>query len=285
MNILLLGSSGLLGRQIYQTLKKKNVITNNGLYKRQKELTTKKNIRELLLKKKYDLIINAAAITNINYCEKNKNLSEKVNFNIIRDIFLIKKRFNLNFKFIQFSTDQVYNSPFFKLNKENARTVVFNEYTRQKLKAEKICKKNGCLIFRTNFFAYKNKSLFKWIIDKAYGNKKYFLFNDIYFNPLRIKTICKVLNNIILNKKLNNSGIYNLGSKNILSKSDFALKIIKRLKISKSNHVICSSKKIFKIKRPYNMSMNVCKFENKFKISLPKIENEIFDEIKENVKN
>ncbi len=231
------------------------------------------------------MIINSTAITNINFCEKNKKLSKQVNVDIIKNIFLIKKNFNLKFKFIQFSTDQVYNSVVGKLSKENSKNVIFNEYTRQKIEAEKICKKNKAFIFRTNFFAYKQRSLFKWVVDKAHGKDEFFLFNDVFFNPLRINTICKIIDKIIRNKKFYNGGIYNLGSKNPLSKSKFGLEIIKKLKISNSNHKIISFKKVLKTKRPSNMTMDVSKFEKKFQINLPKLKNEIIDEINENVKN
>ena len=285
MKILLLGSSGLLGKELNKILKKKNEVTNNGLQLRKKDLTSKKNIQEMLSKKNYNLIINSVAITNLDYCEKNKKLSRQVNVGIVKDIFSIKKKFNLEFKFIQFSTDQVYNSSKGKLGKENFKKILLNEYTKQKVDAENICKSNNALIFRTNFFAYKKRSLFKWIIDSAYRKEKFLLFNDIYFNPLRINTICNIINNIILNEKFNYQGIYNLGARNVLSKSKFGLEIIKKLKISNSPHTVTSSKKYFKTKRPSNMSMNVSKFIKKFQINLPKLENEIKDEINKNVKD
>ena len=285
MNILLLGSSGILGSELNKLLKKKNNLTNNGTKYRRKDLRSKKNIQELLLAKEYDLVINSAAITNINFCEKNKKLSEKVNIDIIKNIFFIKKNFNLKFKFIQFSTDQVYNSLAGKFSKENSKAVIFNEYTRQKIKAEKICEKNKAFIFRTNFFAHKKGSLFKWVVDKANGKDQFFLFDDVFFNPLRIKTICKLIDKIIVNKRFCNGGIYNLGSKDALSKSKFGLEIIKKLKIADSRHKIISFKKVLKTKRPSNMSMDVSKFEKKFEINLPKLKNEIIDEINENVKN
>ena len=285
MKILLLGSSGLLGKELNKILKKKNKIINNGIKSRKHDLTSKENLKKILLKENYDLVINSIAVTNLDYCEKNKKLSKKINVDILKDIFLIKKKFILKFKLIQISTDQVYNSQKNKLGKEKSKRIFLNEYTKQKIKAEQICEYNNALILRTNFFANKKRSLFKWIIDNAKGGKEYFLFNDIYFNPLRINTICKMIEKIISSKKFLFKGIYNVGSKNPLSKSEFGLKIINKLKISNSKHIVCSSKNFFKIKRPYNMCMDVDKFEKKFQINLPKLENEIIDEINENFKS
>ena len=67
-----------------------------------------------------------------------------------------------------------------------------------------------------------------------------------------------------------------------MSKSKFAINIIKKLNIYNSKHILDESKKYFTTKRPKNMSMNVNKFEKKFQIPLPILKKEIIDEIKEN---
>ena len=62
------------------------------------------------------------------------------------------------------------------------------------------------MILRTNFFGKsmgKRKSFSDWIY-KVFKTKKkieYFLFKDVYFNPLRINTIIKIISLIIYKKK------------------------------------------------------------------------------------
>ena len=188
---------------------------------------------------------------------------------------------NLNFSVIFFSTDQVYDSK--KFSKENSKLAIYNNYSYQKLMAEKIYAKNKSVIFRTNFFGKgvgKNKSFSDWVYNSFRSNKKFFLFKDIVFNPVRIDTLCSIIYNIINKKKLNNNGIYNIGSIGKISKSNFGTFFAKRLKIHNNKVIICNSSKIFKVKRPKNMSMNVKKFERKFNIKLPKVKNEIIIEIK-----
>ena len=70
--------------------------------------------------------------------------------------------------------------------------------------AEKICLKNKALVFRTNFFGKsisKNKSFTDWIFRSFKMKKKIYLFNDVYFNPLRIETIVNVISKIVNEKK------------------------------------------------------------------------------------
>jgi dTDP-4-dehydrorhamnose reductase len=281
MNILILGSSGLLGNKIYYFLKKKGLnVVHNGLKKRKLDIINLNNLK-ILFNNKPDLIINCAAITNIQKCEKFFKETSKINIDLGNNIFFLKKKLNLNFSVIFFSTDQLYESK--KFSKENSKLITYNNYSYQKLKAEKIYTKNKSMIFRTNFFGKgtgSNKSFSDWLYNNFKSNKKFFLFKDIIFNPLRIYTICKIIYNIIKKKKLNNNGIYNLGSKGKISKSNFGIFFANKLKIYNNKEIICNSSEILKVKRPRNMSMNIKKFEKKFNFRLPSIKSEIINEIK-----
>ena len=78
--ILVLGSSGLLGLNLFKFLSQKKIykITR---FKRDK----KKNFNnfsycnEYLEKKNFDIIINLSAITNVDECEKNFQKAEEIN--------------------------------------------------------------------------------------------------------------------------------------------------------------------------------------------------------------
>ena len=90
MKILILGSSGLLGSKIYFFLKNKKLnIMHNGVKKRNLELTNLKNLNTIL-KKKPDLIINCAAVTNIEKCERFFNETSKINVELAKNIFYLK---------------------------------------------------------------------------------------------------------------------------------------------------------------------------------------------------
>jgi dTDP-4-dehydrorhamnose reductase len=284
MNILLLGSSGLLGKSIFKTIKqvKKINLFHNGIKKRKINLDNIINLKKIILNSKPDLIINALGFTNIDLCEKVKN-SYLVNFKIIKNIFLIKKNLKLNFFLIHFSTDQLYDSKIKKPNSENSKVVINNKYSKHKLDAEKECLKNNSLVFRTNFFGMtqsKNSSFTDWIFKKFKQNKKFYLFKDIFFNPLRTSTISKIILEIIQKNKTNMQGLYNLGSKGFMNKSNFAIKFAKKAKIYKKNYSIINSNKILSIKRSKNMIMSTAKFTKDFKIQLPTINDEINDEAK-----
>ena len=71
-----------------------------------------------------------------------------------------------------------------------------------------------------------------------------------------------------------------MGSKGFMSKSNFAIYFAKKIKIYKENYLMRNVNSISKVKRSKNMIMNVNKLEKKFNIRLPKIKNEIANEIR-----
>ena len=278
MKILIFGSSGILGYKLYIKLKSSNKVYHNGLTKRKLNLNYK-NIEKLLKKICPDFIINCAALTNIDDCEKNKKKCKKINLELIKNLFLVKKKNKLKFNLLHFSTDQMYDSKI-RSNSELSKIFIKNYYTWTKIKSEQICLKNNAIVLRTNFFGFSKKGLTfsDWVRKKFKSNKKFYLVDDVYFNPLSLTTISEIIEKII-KKKLFFSGIYNLGCKDKISKKDFAIKYAKLNKIYKKNYGIKKINKLVKTRRPNNMYMDIKKFQNKFKIKLPKLVNEIKKEI------
>ena len=150
LKILILGSSGLLGNQIYRTLNEnKNFkLLHTGLKKRKINFENTFELKKFIFSKNPDLIINCIAYTNIENCEKNTKISKAINVGIVKDIFTLKHQKKMNFNFIQFSTDQLYNSKINSSSSETSKIFLLNNYCRHKRMAELLCLKNESLIFR-----------------------------------------------------------------------------------------------------------------------------------------
>jgi dTDP-4-dehydrorhamnose reductase len=280
--ILILGSSGFLGSVIFKTLKKNFKIFHNGLKKRKYDLSKKNQIIKLLYKSKPDIIINCAAITDIKYCEKNKKKVKLINSELLKWIQEYNEKLEKPFWLIHFSTDSFYYIN--KRNTEKDKIKMFNYYAKSKYLAETYCDSKS-LIFRTNFFgkSHSRENSFSDFVYKSFNsNKKFFLVNDVYFNPLRVVTIARILEEILRSKK-KYYGTYNLGSNGFLSKYSFAVFFAKKAGIYKADYFkVTKFKKISKIKRSNFMIMSVKKFEHFFDYKLPGIKKEIIKEIREN---
>lgn len=280
MNILIIGSSGTLGKSLYSYLKTKFKISHNGLFKRKYDLKKKNQIEKLLKNSYPKIVINCCGVTNIDFCEKNKRKSSLTNVKIVKNILDFQKKFK--FHFIQISTDHLYDPKIRRVSYEIDKIKINNEYSRQKRMAEKICLKYRSLIFRTNFFGKNGKkTIDNWIYSNLKRKKKIYLFNDVFFNPLRLKSLNKIFEKILKDKKLfSKSGIYNLGSKNSISKEKFAKNFTKLLYLKHKDFVSIKVNSFLKTKRSKNMAMNCKKFEKDFKIVLPDINNELLKESK-----
>jgi dTDP-4-dehydrorhamnose reductase len=279
VKILLLGSSGFLGIYLNKVLKEKFTVITTGLNKRKNDLTKYVNIKKLIEKTKPNIIINASGLTDIEICQSKPNLSEKINIDIIKNIFLIRKKNNFNFEFLHFSTDHMYNPKNNIKNNELMSTSPVNTYTKHKLQAEKICLTNNSLVFRLNLIGKSRsskKSFTDWIYEKLKKNDEINGFIDSFYSPLSVETVAKIIKKIILKKLLCNSGIFNMGSKDGISKYNLIVDFSKKLGIYKKN-LIKKNKinRMCKTKRSNYNRLNTNKFEKVFKIHLPFIKSEI----------
>ena len=104
LNVLILGSSGVLGKSIYSELKtKKNIkLFNNGLKKRKFDMTNKKKLSNFIKSIIPNIIINCSGIVDIDFCERQKTKAKKINFEIVKNLFLINKKCKINFFLIHF---------------------------------------------------------------------------------------------------------------------------------------------------------------------------------------
>ena len=277
MNILLLGSTGLLGTNIL-LLKKKNykfICTYNKKKTKVKKIQSYKfNIKNLkLIKKKFniDIILNCSGLTNVDECEKNKQKAKAVHIKLIETISKIFDKNKVNF--VQISTDHLFDGTK-KYYSENSKTKPLNFYGLSKLNSEKIVRKNFSryLIVRGNFFGWGTKSrnsFSDWLINNLKKKKKLTLFDDIYFNPLNLEIFIQIIFDLI---KKNKGGIYNLSSNKFLSKYNFGLLIADQFNLDKNNLEKGSIDSFKLIKRPKNMSLTNYKIINELNYPKKKLD-------------
>lgn len=275
--ILLSGSSGLLGTVLkryfdhgkirYLTIGRENCNFNGDI---QNNSFVEKIIKTLAP----SIFINLAAITDVDFCEANKEIAYKINTEfpllVSRTLKLNKKKYYI----IQISTDQVYNGT----GPHDEQSVdPINQYSITKLETEKILLNYNSISLRTNFFGrsyHKKKFSFSDKIYNACLNKiNLNVFNDVYFSPVSFNTIFYVINNLI---KKNLNGIYNLGSKEGMSKKDFALYFCKCLNLDSKNIIGNPQNKVDLIaKRPKDMRLDSTKLENDLSIKFINLKDEI----------
>ena len=280
--ILVLGSSGFLGKYLCKYLKKKNLkVYEQGRKKNSQiklDLLNKDKLKLVILKIKPDIIINLVAETNLEKCEKSLIYAKKMNIETIKNVVESINEIENNRKpfLIHFSTDNVYSG---KGPHNEKRIKPLNNYGKTKYLGEKEASKVSSIVFRTNFIGKNKKSLTNWIINSLKNKKKIDVYKNIFFSPLHLSTISKVVVKAIQSKF---TGIFNLGSENSINKADYAFKICKKLKLNKKFlYAVNYTNKTKHVKRPLDMSLNIKKLKKKFKLPMFKLDKQINLTLKE----
>ncbi len=245
------------------------------------DMTDQKSVSNILDLYSPDIIINLVCLSDVEENERNTDLAYSLNVKPVENITHWIKNNNEEVKFIHISTDHVYNKD--GLNKEEDVRIL-NGYASSKFEAEKVASKVNSLILRTNFFGkskLQDRPSFTDWLDISINENRFpiNLFKDVFFSPLSITTLSKMIHHVL---GYRHTGIFNLGSRNGLSKADFAYSYSSFLKHNKFNTKLISVDDLnFCATRPKGMMMDVSKFERLFDIQLPTLESEIESYLKE----
>ncbi len=185
---------------------------------------SKKN-KEIFLKILPDIIINTAALTNVDFCEENREQTWQINVRWVEFLLHICKITDA--QLIHFSTDYVFDGnkgPYMETDAPNP----VNYYGKSKLAGENICKVSNinCSIIRTNvvygFSSYRHSDFVQWVLAKLRENKSFQVVTDQYSNPTLADDLGLAVYKIIQKHR---QGIYHIGGGEWLNRYEFARKI------------------------------------------------------------
>ncbi len=280
MNIFITGSSGFIGKHLFNNLLKKNKLK---IY-----LFLKKNKKNLLFKKKFSnykrvkiffgypnnknqlkkIILSCNLICNLGFPNKikfKKIIQKKKYLLTLKNILNILKK-KKNFKLVHISSSEVYGFKKINNNKkfsEKARKLPINAYAKAKIDAEKLILKSGARVIKNTiilrlFNVYGKgqnpKNLISEIDHKLKINKKKINLKNIY-NKRDYIFIDDVINAIKISLFSRNIyGIFNVSSGRSLSVKKI-FEIIKNLRKSKANLVDSENIKISNFSCGNNMKI------------------------------
>ncbi|MGL4760505.1 MAG: dTDP-4-dehydrorhamnose reductase [Sarcina sp.] len=208
MKILITGSNGQLGNELQDIIRKgyseigkvsEKVVSAEviAVDVDKFNITNELQVKEFIIEEKPDVVINCAAYTNVDKCEECKNIAYEIN--AVGPKYLAQACEVIGAKFVQVSTDYVFegtgNVPF----TENSNLNPQSEYGRSKLDGEKFvsefCTKH--FIVRTawlygyvgNNFVYTMRNLGEskeslMVVDDQRGNPTH--ANDLAYHILRM---------------------------------------------------------------------------------------------------
>jgi dTDP-4-dehydrorhamnose reductase len=238
------------------------------------DLTDFAQVSSALNKMKPDTIVNLAAQTNIDACEVSPQNAYLANVKIVENLAQWIIDNDSSAHLVQLSTDQIYNSP--GPHKEDDVSLI-NYYGFSKYAGELAAAKVDSTILRTNFFGRIRSpgkmSFSDWLVDSLIKEKAITVFDNVYFSPLSLQRLVDLLELVILKRQ---KGTFNLGSRDGMSKADFAFTLAEVLGLSTRNMSRGSVvESMLLANRAKDMRMNSSSFENFFKVELPTLRQEI----------
>jgi len=275
MNILLTGSTGQIGTELVNLIE----ASPHKLYaydKQKLDITDKALTLDVVTKIKPNIIINAAAYTNVDLAEEKKEIAYAVNTDGPRNLATISHANKIFL--IHISTDYVFDGlktePYF----EDDSTGPINVYGKTKLHGEEVIRSvlKEHIILRTSWvFGKRGKNFVKTILKLAKKQDLLKVIDDQYGCPTSATSIAKAILNICENFSLNkqiNYGTYHYSGTPKTSWYKFAKEILaigyKQKLIGDKVIIQPISSKGFptKSKKPNYSVLSISKIEQNFNI-------------------
>ena len=236
--MLVFGSNGLLGQKVAELLVRGTATSvtltsaESGPVRPmepaeyvQADITSKKEVKQVVSHAEPDVIINCAAITNVDACETERETAWKVNVGGVEHIIEAARRTGA--LIVHVSSDYIFdgkNGPY----TEDDRPEPLSYYGKTKLAGENALRASGLEYFiartmilygfapgvKQNFALWLIQSLEKQtpvrIVDDQFGNPT--LADDLAYGLLR-------------GVELGRTGVYNIAGRDIVSRHEFALRV------------------------------------------------------------
>ena len=233
MRYLVTGASGLLGLnfslQESDTHSIVGVVNQNSIGDvpfevKTLDLSDPEVLEPLIDEVKPDVVLNCAAIANLEACEQNPEMAWKLNAELPGN--LSKLALRKGYKLVHISTDAVFDGIKGDYREED-ETHPINIYAETKYQGERkvaeSCK--DALIARVNFYGFSlnsRRSLVEFFINNFKAGKEMKGFTDVFFCPLMVLDLADLLEKMVNH---NLCGLYHVISSECLSKYDFGIRV------------------------------------------------------------
>ena len=271
---LITGGSGLLGPYL-AAAGDNDTIRISGLRRGDVacDLRRKTDAHNLIEAEAPDILINCCALTNVDQCEADPRAAFALNETAVRNL---ATALPANATLVQISTDQVYPDRPGPHNEEAAAPV--NVYGRSKLAGEAAALEHPeSLVLRVNFFGPSKTegraSLSDWMTRAFQAREPITLFTDSLFTPLLMSTLAATIMELVARGA---RGIFNVGSRNGMSKHRFGLKLAEELGLDASCAMAGRAAGVSgRASRPPDLRMDVTKTEAFLGRPMPSLASEI----------
>ena len=228
----------MLGQSLINEFSDYNVV---GFDKESLNITDNQKVEEIFDKEQPDIIINAAAYTDVDEAEANEELVMKVNGEAVG--LLASAANSIGAFFIHISTDYVFDGENEDGYNENTLPIPPESiYAKSKLEGERLLQEQGkagldYYLVRTSWlFGSGGKNFVDTMLNLAENNNELKIVNDQHGKPTYVKDLVGEIKNLIEEKW--KSGIYHITNEPAMTWYDFAKIIFEIKKDCDSTYIV-----------------------------------------------
>ncbi len=281
--ILIVGAGGLLGQKLVEVFKRESEyaivaseLSGNNDSLISLDITERQKVMDCVAELRPSVIVNAAAFTDVDRAETERELAYKVNATAVGHLAEAANVFNA--KLVHISTDYVFNGQ--KGNyEENSLPDPLGYYGKTKLAGENLAKAQleDLAILRTQVLYGFGKGIKKnfvlWVLDKLKEGAGFSVVTDQVGNPTLADELAYAVLKVV---ERNAKGLYHVSGFDVMSRFEFARKIaavfghdpglISQMTSDKLNQ---------KAKRPMNSSFVCLKAQTELGLKMPTVEDSL----------
>lgn len=278
--LLILGISSLTGSKLSQLCKndfkifgtynlRKPKISNTNLFHFD---VFKDNLNDLFEEIRPNFVVNSIAINGVDFCEKNRNISQHVNSDFVLELTKLCEKYDV--KLIHLSSDSVFNGNQIAPYSESDNPNPINFYGQTKFEAEKhVLSNRKNLVIRVSvlyghlfsFLQNLESSSMKptnfglWFVKQLEQGKSVKIIIDEFSSPILVNDFAKA---ILFSLKNDLIGLFHAGPSCSISRYDFCYKIAKQFNYDTSLIIPTTREQLGRdVLTAKNKALNSLKFE------------------------
>lgn len=237
------------------------------------DLCQKDTVRRLVDDAAPDIVVHAAALTDVDRCQREPEQAFAANRDTVANLAAVLPASS---RIVLISTDQVYPEAAAPHREEAAAPV--NVYGQSKLEGEQAALEHpGSVALRTNFFGPSRtsgrESLSDFFVAKFTNREPVRLFDDLLFSPLHMASLGALVVEVA---ERGLAGVFNAGCREGRSKAAFALAVAKHLNLTTETAEIAASEVLpDRAPRARDLRLDVSRIEAALGRRMPTLDEEI----------
>lgn len=276
-SVLILGAGGQLGSELCHVFPEAHKFYHSGRNREILDITNYSELDERIEKIRPTIIINAAALANVDECEKDRKLAYSVNGESVRNLVRIAKK--VDTLFVHVSTDYVFDGSEGNYG-EGSDPNPINYYGLSKLVGDifALSYDNSIIVRTSGVYGY-NRNFPLFVYEKLKVGEPITAI-DGFYSPIHAKNLAKAIQKLIA---MDFRGVINVAGDRI-SRYDLAMSIAREFNLPQTLISKTDTISTMNAKRPFDSSLDISLAKKILGFDFHSIESNL-DAFKESTKN